>query len=194
MSRDSTNNKCSLKAIAQVQTGIYCKAAPEGRVLYLQAKHFDEQGRMKNEEALVPEVLPERKVERHLLQDKDLLLIAKGNHNQACMYRASWGPAVGSTVFFIIRLQAKEVLPEYLQWYLNSRQVQKALAGQYRGTSIPSIPKQVLTEMQIPVPTLAAQQKILDFHQLWEQERNLMQQLLREKEYFYESLMFQQLL
>ncbi|GJM35123.1 MAG: hypothetical protein DHS20C18_41240 [Saprospiraceae bacterium] len=184
-------NYYPLKHLAIVHTGTYQKPAPGGRVLYLQAKHFDEQGLIKNQALLIRDIPMDTRVAKHLLVHNDLLLIAKGKYNQLCIYKEDFGPAVASSVFFVIRLQSEKILPEFLMWYFNSRRIQLKLTRKNKGTSIPSIAKSVVTEMEIPVPELATQQKILDIHQLWSREQQLARQLLQEKEQFYENTLMQ---
>ena len=73
-----------------------------------------------------------------------------------------------------MRLHDKfSVLPEYLAWYMNSPTIQKALAMQSRGTSIMSISKSVLGELEIPIPSLEKQKQYIELSKLQRQEQEL---------------------
>lgn len=173
--------KTTLEHIAVIQTGIFAKPVPEGEIVYLQAKHFDENGSL--ESSLHPDLKAEDISEKHLLQPGDVLFASKGTRNFAAWYESKNQPAVASTSFFVIRLQSNLVIPEYLAWYLNSPYTLKILKGRAIGTSIVSISKTVLENLEISVPELNTQQIILKINQLQIREKSLMHQIeiLNEK-------------
>jgi restriction endonuclease S subunit len=75
-------------------------------------------------------------------------------------------------------------LPEYLAWFLNNPTTQKLLKEQAIGTSIPSISKTVLEELDIPIPSVEKQKAILTIAHLRSTEKNLKHQIevLREQQ------------
>lgn len=150
--------------------------------MYLQSRDFDENGQLLA--ALQPDLLTEGVPEKHLLKQGDVLFAAKGTKNFAAVYEKHNAPAVASTSFFVIRLTGRQVLPEYLAWFLNSATAQKIMKAQAIGTSIPSISKQVLENLIIPIPDLQAQQKILRINWLRLKEKALKLKIeaLREKQ------------
>jgi restriction endonuclease S subunit len=174
--------KTKLKHIAGIQTGVFAKPTQEGEIVYLQAKHFDENGELA--EILYPDLNADSKVHKHLLKKGDVLFAAKGTKNFAAWYQSDAIPAVASTSFFVIRLHDRNILPGYLVWFLNHPSTQALLKGQARGTSIASISKAVLSELEIPVPTIQKQELILQVTKLRYREKDLKQQIenLREKE------------
>lgn len=171
-----------LKHITSIQTGVFAKPIQKGEVVYLQAKHFDESGELA--ETLYPDLDLDSKIKKHLLKKGDVLFAAKGSKNFAAWYENDEMPAVASTSFFVIRLNEKNVLPGYLTWFLNHSATQALLKGYARGTSIASISKAVLSELEIPVPSIQKQELILRIFKLRNRERNLKQQIenLREIE------------
>lgn len=174
--------KTTLKDIASIQTGVFAKPIQKGEIVYLQAKHFDENGELA--EILYPDLNAESKINKHLLKKGDVLFSAKGTKNFAACYENEEMPAVASTSFFVIRLNDKNVLPGYLTWFLNHPITQNILKGQARGSSIASISKAVLSELEIPVPNIQKQELILKIFKLRNKEKNLKQQIemLRESE------------
>lgn len=174
--------KTTLKNIASIQTGVFAKPVQGGVVVYLQARHFDENGELV--ETLYPDLDASARVEKHLLQRGDVLFAAKGNKNFAVWYENEDMPAVASTSFFVIRLNDRSVLPGYLSWFLNHSDTQAILKGQAKGSAIASISKAVLAELKIPVPTIQKQELILKIYKLRNREKNLKQLIedLREKE------------
>ena len=174
--------KTTLKHITSIQTGVFAKPIQKGEIVYLQAKHFDENGELA--ETLYPDLSADNKLNKHLLKKGDVLFAAKGTKNFAAWYENEEMPAVASTSFFVIRLNDNNVLPGYLTWFLNHPRTQAILKGQARGSSIASISKAVLTELEFPIPDIHKQELILKIHKLRSKEKNLKQQIemLRERE------------
>ncbi len=174
--------KTGIKNIASIQTGLFIKPIGSGDVVYLQAKHFDENGLLKA--TLHPDLRADNIISRHILKSGDVLFSAKGTKNFAAVFESHNPTSVASTSFFVIRLTNKTVLPEYLAWFLNNPTTQKLLKEQAIGTSIPSISKTVLEELDIPIPSVEKQKSILTIAHLRSTEKNLKHQIevLREQQ------------
>lgn len=174
--------KAGVKDIASIQTGLFAKPIGSGDVVYLQAKHFDENGLLKT--TLHADLKADNIISRHILKSGDVLFSAKGTKNFAAVFESHNPTSVASTSFFVIRLSNKNVLPEYLAWFLNNPTTQKLLKEQAIGTSIPSISKAVLEELEIPIPSLEKQNSILTIAHLRNTEKNLKHQIevLREQQ------------
>lgn len=176
--------KTTLKHISSIQTGVFAKPVPDGEVIYLQAKHFDEGGQISRE--LHPDVMADTISERHLLRQGDVLFAAKGTKNFAAVYDIE-EPAVASTSFFVIRLEGDfkyQIQPRFLAWLMNQPVAQAYLKGQAMGSSIASISKGVLEELEISVPNIKTQETILQISTLRNKEIQLKQQIdvLRNKQ------------
>ncbi|MEI6697126.1 MAG: restriction endonuclease subunit S [Bacteroidota bacterium] len=166
--------KTALKDIASIQTGIFAKPIAKGEVVYLQTRHFDDEGQLSS--ILYPDLNADSISAKHLLQDGDVLFAAKGNKNFAAIYESKNPAAVASTSFFVIRLLEEyhdKIIPEYLVWFINQADVQKELKGKAIGSSISSISKQVLEALEISIPVMQTQQSILKIAQLRNKEKKL---------------------
>lgn len=174
--------KTKLKNIANVLSGLYARTVPEGEIVFLQARHFDENGLIMN--FIHPELMKNVSVERHLLKPGDVLFAAKGTRNFAAVFGIQNQPCVASTSFFVIRTQGSTIAPEYLAWYLNHIDTQRNLKNKAIGSSIVSISKPVLEELEIFVPDLKIQQTILEISRLRNQEKQLKKriEMLREQQ------------
>ena len=181
-----------LEEIASITTGVYEKVHPSGDTLYLQGKHFDEYGRIREDMIINPEIQAEERLGKHLLRDGDILLIAKGESNRACLYQKEIGQAVASSTFFVIRLTERGLLPEFLRWYFNTYYMKELFSGLSRGTQISSLSKKTLSEIEVPVPPLKKQQEILEIQRLWEKEKSLTMDLLNLKDACYQKLLLNQ--
>lgn len=177
--------RVALKHIANIQTGVFAKPVKDGQIVYLQSKHFDENGILRS--SLYPDLKAESVSGKHLLKNGDLIFAAKGTKNFAALFESKNKPAVASTSFFVIRLNEDfqdKVLPEYLTWYLNSASSQNYLKSHAVGSSIVSISKSVIDELEISIPDLNTQNEVLKIAHLRNEERKLKQQIdfLREKQ------------
>lgn len=176
------NLKKRIKDITYIQTGLFTKPSGFGELVYLQSKHFDENGQLVA--VLHPDLLAGDISEKHVLQNGDVLFAAKGIKNFAAVFENHNEPSVASTTFFVMRITDRNVLPHYLAWFLNSHPIQTLLKSQAIGTSIPSISKQVLENLEINIPSIDKQQAILQITELRNMEKSLKQKIetLREKQ------------
>ena len=177
--------KTGLKHIATIQTGLFAKPIAKGDIVYLQAKHFDENGQLKN--ILHPDLTSDNITEKHLLRHGDVLFAAKGTKNFAAWFERTNQHAVASTSFFVIRVLenfSNKILPEFLVWLINHPTSQKFLKGKAIGSSIVSISKTVLEELEISIPNIETQKAILKITNLRNTEKKLKKEidLLREKQ------------
>lgn len=171
-----------IKDICNIQTGLFAKPSDKGEVVYLQAKHFDELGRLVT--VLHPDLQTQNVSSKHLLQAGDVLFAAKGMKNFAAVYEQHNEPAVASTSFFVLRLFEPSVLPEYLAWFLNSTSTQIVLKTHATGTAIPSISKAALQDLELSIPSLKLQDSVLQIIKLRRREKALKVEIekLREKQ------------
>lgn len=174
--------KTLIKNITHIQTGLFAKPSVLGELVYLQSKHFDEYGQL--HAVLHPDLVTHGISEKHLLKDGDVLFAAKGTKNFAVVFENHNEPSVASTSFFVIRPTDKKLLPKFLAWFLNNHTTQTLLKGQAIGTSIPSISKQVLENLEITVPDIKTQKAIVEISKLRNKEKSLKQKIeeLREKQ------------
>lgn len=172
--------KTELKHIANIQTGVFAKPVAKGDIAYLQPKYFDELGKLTTN--LEPDLNSVGISEKHILKQGDVLFAAKGSKNFAAQFDLKDMSAAASTSFFVIRIFEKNILPEYLTWYLNHPTTMKFLKAFARGTSIASISKEVLNDLEIIIPSLEKQQLIFKINDLRLTERQHIMKLLSLKQ------------
>lgn len=171
-----------LKNLTHIQTGLFAKPSGKGGLVYLQAKHFDENGHLIS--ILHPDLDLEGISKKHLLKDGDVLFAAKGTKNFAVVFENYNEPSVASTSFFVLRITNEIILPQYLVWMLNNTTTQTLLKGQAIGTAIPSISKRILENLEINVPNIEKQKLILQIKKLLNKEKSLKMkiEILKEKQ------------
>ena len=103
-------------------------------------------------------------------------------------------PVVVSSQFLIL-YGFTGLLPEFLCWSLNQPSIQRYLkegAGS-QGTNITMLSRKNVQSLEIQIPNLTAQKKILTLNKLWEEEQRLSKALLDNREVMMQG-MFQEIL
>lgn len=171
----------TISSIATINSGIYSNTISNGEVFYVQARDFDENRQIVNN--LSPVLSYEENFEKHFIHPGDILIVAKGASFLSAVFDGSYFPAVASTVFLVIRINDKQNIdPQFVSWYLNQSSTQNYLLSLSRGTSIPSINKKILMEINIPVPTIDMQKLIINLMQLQKKEKFIKRRIDELKE------------
>ena len=170
--------KTTLKHITTIQTGIYAQTLSLGSVVYLQAKHFNENGAFYGN--VMPDLPLNNQTEKHLLKDGDIIFAAKGSKNFAAKFERKNGNCVASSTFLVIRFLEKFkslVLSEYLVWYINHPKNLEWLKAKARGSSMVSISKTDLQDMEIYIPDIEKQKQILVINSLQKRKLDLIKKI-----------------
>jgi len=187
-SKVSTNIRRKISEIADVVSGLYLQPAPYGDVCYLQIKDLLSE----SPEKTASKVILSSKNERYLLAKGDLLFAGKGT-TYLCKVFDLDIPAIASTTLYILRLSPKDILPDYLCWYLNQPTVMAMMKAQQVGTGTPLIHKQVVEDFEIPVPNLETQQRIVELAKLQIREKELYQAIAEKRQLITNQLIMNKL-
>lgn len=98
--------------------------------------------------------------DKFYLQKNDILFVSKGLNNYAIAIEDINFRIVPSATFFVIRVNEKKILPEYLVWYINQKDAQNYLSEKKAGTYVPNLNKQDIMELPIKVPSIKMQKAI----------------------------------
>lgn len=186
-SKTYTNYK-KISEIAEVVSGVYLLAAPYGEVYYLQIKDLLSE----SPEKTASKVTLSAKNERYLLAKGDLLFAGKGT-TYLCKVFDLDIPAIASTTLYIIRFASKDILPDYLCWYLNQPSVMEVMKAQQVGTGTPLIHKQVVEDFEVPVPDIDTQRQIVELARLQAKEKELYQTIAEKRQLITNQLIMNKL-
>lgn len=173
--------KKRLGEISEIRSGVFLKPHAEGDILYLQAKDFDQEGNLL--QGLFPGLKWKDVSNKHLLKYGDLVFASKGWKNFAAVYDNSQFPAVASTSFLVISLSVDYIEPKFLAWWLNSSEVHGFLKGIAKGTSIPSITKAQLEQLEIPIFPFDVQETLVRLAELRKKEKTILADIERLNDY-----------
>ncbi|MBY0244632.1 MAG: restriction endonuclease subunit S [Sphingobacteriaceae bacterium] len=174
-----------LKEIANIQFGYYGQPSKDGTIPYLQAKHFNEFGQYIGANDTFLEEDP--KATTNLLQDGDILFVAKGFRFYATLYKEDFGNAVASSIFFVLRCDKTRIIPAYLVSVLNLPKNLLHFQQSGAGSTIPSIRKNELADFTFNLIPLEQQQKVVVLQELYLKDIGLTNNIIKEKQKLFQS-------
>ena len=117
-------------------------------------------------DTLEPNVLYKDNIGKNFLQVNEILFNAKGHRFFAYLFKGEYKNAIASNVFMVLKLRSELVIPEYLEWYLNHPETLKVFNVKRTSQTIPSITKLELSELEVIIPDLDTQHRIIELDQL----------------------------
>jgi hypothetical protein len=174
--------KKRIDEIAEVRTGYQFREKVEpdaaGTHWVVQIKDVDAgRGHRLNVDDLW-KVKPPRDPAGDVLQEGDVLYLAKGRRNYATrVEHLPHGAAIAAAYFFVLRPRTGDVCPDYLAWWINQPSAQKHLAQYFRGTNMPFIRMDDVASLEVPIPPLDVQRQIVKLYELSLRESALLRKL-----------------
>ena len=118
------------------------------------------------------------RLDRYKAAKGDVLFRSRGTQNIAVAVDARFvEPVVAVLPLMILRPDPSILLPEYLAWAINQPAAQRQLGAGAQGTNLRMVQKAALERVEIDVPDLAAQQRIVAVANLATQEEILLHAL-----------------
>ena len=112
--------------------------------------------------------------DKHLVSTGDVVFRSRGERNTAFALDVRFRePALAVLPLFVLRPKTDIVLPEYLAWAMNQPPAQRHFDSFARGTGLRMVPRSSLGTLDIDVPDLETQRKIVAIDALAERERAL---------------------
>ncbi len=174
-----------LSKIAKIQSGYISRGKIEpredGTHFLLQARDVDSDRLTYQADSLVC-FRPELSRKDWLLKPGDVLFMARGARNYSVLIHEIPDRVLAAACFFIVRVSYNQVLPHYLNWYLNQAPVDHYLGRHSgRGVHMPVVRRSVLESIDIPVPSLEIQKKIVRIDLLMQKEQELIEKLAEKR-------------
>ena len=190
------NNTYLLKDIADIRTGYSFRAKlepdSEGNILVVQLKELSDKNTIDISTAV--KINMQNVSENYLLLKGDLVFRSRGMDSTAAIMDISADNIILSAPFQRIRLQdTSKILPEYLLWYINSKDAQSYFSANETGTSVTMISTVVLADLPVIVPPVEIQKKIVEINTLSEREIELQEELIKKKKLLTETILLKTL-
>lgn len=128
--------------------------------------------------------------EKYLIHHGDVLFSMRVNFNAFILPENDGKPFVASNGFAIIRPNTENIMTQYLAWFLNNTDSQREIEAIAEGVSrVPFISLRDLGDIDIEIPDVRKQQKIINIHQLRLKEKALLKQLEEKKDTLIQEIL-----
>ncbi len=176
--------KAHITDIADINIGYQFRAKIEpvddGTHSVIQIRDFDDNRNLHADSLM--QVNIDKSVEQFHLNKGDVLFLSRGHRNWAAPIVNDLRHAIAASHFFVIRIKKPEVLPEYISWYINQAPAQEFLHMNARhGTHMPLISLSAFKGLEVEVPSIDKQKKIVELSSLLEKEKQLLAQLQEKR-------------
>lgn len=169
-----------LSQVCSIQTGYTARgrldAAGHGNVLAIQLRDVAPNGSItaNNLTRIHLDPLPEK----YLVRAGDVVFRSRGERTTAAVIDAAFsGAALAVLPLMILRPDPRVLSGAYLAWAINQEPAQRHFGENAQGTSLRMVSRSSLEDLEIAVPSIQAQQRILRLDALAERERGLAHQL-----------------
>jgi len=182
-----------LKDMAIVSSGATFRARVEvsasGNVRVIQMKDLGADNLVYLAQAI--QVKYERPKANQLLQAGDLIFRSRGQAHTAALLCEEVADAILAAPLFRVRPNLKKVLPEYLLWWINQNSSQCYFASQAKGTAVQMVSKQSLDNLEVKLPSIDQQHKIVEFFKLSIEEQRLLEKIKEHKVRYAQGVLMQ---
>jgi len=89
----------------------------------------------------------------------------------------------------VIRVKSNMIDAKYLAYYLNAHTTQRILKQDVKGTAIPMLKTKDLEQLNITLPPIEKQKKLVQFLELADKERALLNSLVNEKKQLSQTIL-----
>ena len=151
------------------------KERARGTHRLIQSKDFDSFHRLRSENLTA--FFPERKPETYSVRKGDILFQARGVVHFAYCIEDDLKNTLAAGSFYILRTKNEDLLPQYLAWWLNQAKAQAWFQSQARGTGMSFISKSTLSRLQVRIPPISVQKKVVKIVTLARHEQFLLNRL-----------------
>lgn len=174
-----------LSKIAYIKSGYHSRGKIEpledGSHFLLQARDVDSENFTYQKNTLI-RFNPELSRSGGILKKNDILFMARGARNYSVLLGEIPDSTLAAACFFIVRVSDKKLLPAYLCWYLNQSPIERYLVRHSgRGVHMPVVRRSVLEKLDILLPNLEIQKKIVALEALRRQEEDLINHLAEKR-------------
>lgn len=114
----------------------------------------------------------------HFLKAGEVLFAARGSQHRAGVFEGQPEFVVAGSQFLVVRVRdARRVLPAYLAWLLNTEGVRRRLEAMSAGSTIPHVSIAMLKRLEVEIPSLSTQTRLLEMHEASLLEIRLLREL-----------------
>ena len=151
----------------------------------IQMKDFSADNRIDCEKLTLIEM--QNMKERQMVQINDLIFRSRGFRNSAALIDQELKDTTVAAPLLRVRVHDASVLPAYLCWFINSPVSQSFLQRHATGTAMKMIGKKALEALEVHIPSVPTQQRIIELSRLADREQNILESLSAKRRRLVES-------
>ena len=125
---------------------------------------------------------------KYFTQEGDILVRLRSPSLALYVEKEDEGMLVNS-LLTIIRMDTHNVDAKYVAYYINSKTAQRLLMLEMQSTTIPMVKTRDLENLEIVLPPLAEQKRLVALLELAQKEQELLQTLINEKKQLSQTIL-----
>jgi len=110
-----------------------------------------------------------------VVQNEDILMVSRatpGNPFKTSVVKTDQ-PLIATSSLYILRVKGSQILPQYLNHFLNSSSFQRNVIDKARGSTISHITRHSLGDIPIPIPSIKHQELIIKLKTNVEEQKKI---------------------
>lgn len=123
----------------------------------------------------------------HFVQQGDVLFATRGANRRAGFIKEEMPDTIFVAQILSLRNISENIMPAYLAWYLNQTPAQAYFESNASGSLIQNIRIDVLKDLEISIPSLEDQRRILEIHRLRIREKKLVEEIQMKRDQITEQ-------
>jgi len=128
-----------------------------------------------------------KSLSRYKVKKGDVLFTSRGIRNEAIVVEDVPENTVASSALYIIRGKSN-VQTGYLAWILNQPHIKAKITQARTGAGTPLVQRAELLDIEIPVPDIEMQMKVISVNNLMTQERTLRNELVEQTKTLHRAI------
>ncbi len=183
-----------LRELASVRSGLVLsrkqsKRPTDYQYPLMNLRSIRQEGVIDLKEAAIYDAIEPLKKE-YLSREGDIVVRLTAPYTAVLIGETTSGMVISSN-FVVIRIENACLLPEYLFWLLNTQTVKRTIYKNTTSNMLGAVKAEILSEFELVVLPMEAQQKIAQLHLLAKKENQLLKELADQKERYYAGLLDQ---
>ena len=182
-----------LKDIATVSSGVTFRsrieASKDGNVRVIQMKDLGDDNFVHLDESIHIDLTKPKP--NQLAKLGDIIFRSRGQTNTAALLNKDAESTIVAAPLFRVRPNTKNVVPEFLLWWINQPSSQAYLASRSKGTMVKMVSKQGLEDLEVTLPSLEQQKKVAEFFSLSMREQQLLEEIKNRKAIYTQGILMQ---
>ena len=153
--------------------------------MVIQMKDFSADNRIDCEKLTLIEI--QNLKERQMVQINDLIFRSRGFRNSAALIDRELKNTTVAAPLLRVRIHDASVLPAYLCWFINLPVSQSFLQRHATGTAMKMIGKKALETLEVHIPSIPIQHRIIELSRLADREQHILEGLSVKRKQLVDS-------